>query len=166
MSAVDDVVICPRCQGENSVDAVFCANPVCHKALGEFSFVTEEIAEHSSWLQRLSDRVAAWVGHPHFVSVHVIWFGLWAWINSGEWGSTVVFDAYPYGLLGIILAVEAVLITSMLLISNNRQNDAEPKRDELEYEVNISSYRLLMKLRHELHELHARIERVEQTGPR
>jgi uncharacterized membrane protein len=161
-----DPLICPRCGGSNAPDAVFCANPVCGKALGEFRYVREEIDAGSSWLQRQADRVSAWVGHPHFISIHVAWFALWVVVNSGRLGVSIVFDRYPYGLLGIILAVEAALITSMLLISNNRRSQFDAKQAELEYEANISSYRLLRDLVHDFDELRTRIETLERDKPR
>lgn len=161
-----DPLTCPRCGGSNAPDAVFCANPACGKALGEFRYVAEEVAQRSTWIQRLADRVSAWVGHPHFVTIHLVWFSGWALLNSGWFGSRVVFDPYPYGLLGIILAIEAALITSMLLISNNRRSQFDAKQAELEYEANISSYRLLRDLVHDFDVLRSRIETLEAEPPK
>lgn len=156
-AAAHDARICPACGGANAHDAVFCANAACHKALGEFAYVAEEIAARLNWIHRLADRVSHWVGQPHFVTVHIVWFGLWALVNSTWLGAHWVFDAYPYGLLGIVLAVEAALITSLLLISNQRQREFESRRAELEYEANISSFRLLRALETEVRELRARV---------
>lgn len=162
MSVAKTSLVCPRCHGENDSSAVFCANPVCGKALGEFRYVREELDASSSWLERLADRVSVWVGHPHFVTVHVLWFGAWALLNSGWLGGAIVFDAYPFGLLGIVLAVEAALVTSMLLISNNRRSQFEAKQAELEYEANIQSYRLLRDLAAEVNELRARVTQSDR----
>ncbi len=137
---------CPRCQGENAADAVFCANQACNKALGEFPYVGEEIEEASTFIQKLADRVSAWAGHPHFVTLHVLWIGAWVLLNSPVGGGALIFDAYPFGLLGIILAIEATLVSTMLLISNQRKSQFDGKRAELEYRANISSHRLLQAL--------------------
>jgi uncharacterized membrane protein len=59
-------------------------------------------------------------------------------LNSGAIVAGVVFDAYPYSLLGIILAIEAILITSFVLISQNHQNAHQDQRAELDYEVNVN----------------------------
>lgn len=152
---------CPACGGANALDAVFCANQVCHKALGEFAYVGEVIAARLNWIQRLADRVATWVGQPHFVTVHLLWFGAWALLNSALLSARWVFDAYPYGLLGIVLAVEAALITSLLLISNQRQREFEARRAELEYEANIASFRLLRDLEREVRALSARVPTLD-----
>ncbi len=112
MTSVIPSIICPMCQGENPGDAVFCQNPACHKALGEFAFVTEEFAAKSSWLERVADRVTRFTGQAHFVTVHVVWFGIWVTLNTGALAIFGTFDAYPYSLLGIMLAIEAIMITT------------------------------------------------------
>ena len=147
------VVICPACGGENPADAVFCGNHDCHKALGEFKYVLEELMANKSWLERLADRVTLFVSRPQFIILHVIWFTAWILANEGYFGVLQGFDEYPYGLLGIILAIEAILITGFLLISQNYQYDYSEKRAELDYEINIRSYRKLMELEKHLETL-------------
>lgn len=153
---------CPACGGANTADAAFCVDTDCHKALGEFAYVGEAIAARLNWIQRLADRVASWAGHPHFVTVHLLWFIAWTSINSAAFGARWVFDAYPYGLLGIVLAVEAALITSLLLIGNRHQRQFEAKRAELEYEANIASFRLLRELHSEVRALGARVHALDR----
>ncbi|MGH8658547.1 MAG: DUF1003 domain-containing protein [Gammaproteobacteria bacterium] len=166
MSSVVTPIICPVCQGENPGDAVFCQNPVCHKALGEFSFVTEEFAAKSSWLERVADRVTRFTGQPHFITVHVVWFGIWVALNTGTLAILGTFDAYPYSMLGILLAIEAILITSFLLISQNRQNVYTDKRAELDYEVNVRSYRKLKELQETLGALTQQLAALEEKQVR
>jgi uncharacterized membrane protein len=157
-------LVCPACQGVNPPDAVFCGNAHCRKALGNFKYAPEEIAATTTALERLADWVTRFTGRPHFVTVHVLWFALWIVLNSGLIMAASVFDAYPYSLLGIILSIEAILITSFLLISQNRQNVHADKRAELEYEVNVRSYRKLLELHVRLEQLNARLERIERRG--
>lgn len=137
---------CPACRGEAAADAVFCANPDCGKALGEFRYVREEFAAATTPIQRLADRVNEWSGQPTFVTLHALWFVAWIAVNSGLVTVFGMFDSYPYGLLGIILSIEAILLTGLLLISNNRQNEHARKRAELDYEVTVRTYRKLCEL--------------------
>jgi uncharacterized membrane protein len=78
-------------------------------------------------------------------------------------GAVKHFDAFPYGLLGIILAIEAVLITGFLLISQNHQYNYSEKRAELDYEINIRSYRKLIELEKRLQTLTTSDTPGEQT---
>ncbi|MGH9892121.1 MAG: DUF1003 domain-containing protein, partial [bacterium] len=124
-------IVCPVCKGENPPDAVFCGGPRCRKALGEFKYVIEEVAAEASRIERLADTVTSFTGRPHFVTAHLAWFAAWV-RNSGLIVAVEVFDAYPFSLLGIILSVEAILITGFLLISQKRQNVHAEKRAELD----------------------------------
>ena len=76
-------------------------------------------------------------------------------MNSGIIASAV-FDMYPFSLLGILLAIEAILLSSFVLISTNRQNAFANKRAQLDYEVNVKTYRLLKQLARSIGEIERR----------
>jgi uncharacterized membrane protein len=151
-------ITCPACSMVNAPDAVFCAAHGCHKALGEFGYVAEAVAARSTQLEKLADRVARFTAHPHFVTLHVAWFVVWIAANSGLIAAFMVFDGYPFSLLGILLGIEAILITGFVLISQSRQNRYAEQRAELDYEVNVRSYRKLQQLEAEIARLTARLD--------
>ena len=155
-------IVCPGCGGSNPPDAVFCGNPACHKALGEFRYVREELGAAARWYELLADRVAGFVGRPHFLVIHAFWFALWIAANTGL-VAMVRFDEYPFGLLGIILAIEAIFITGVLLISQNRQGVHFDKRAELDYEVNVRTYREIHQIDAMLRAIMERLQRLEMT---
>jgi uncharacterized membrane protein len=160
--------ICPACGGTNDAEAVFCANHACHKALGGIGYSEEIAAERSTLIERMADRVNHFVGRPHFITAHLIWFVAWLLVNSGLIMGARVFDAYPFGLLGIVLAIEAILITGFVLIAGQRQGRRAEIRAELEYEVNVRSLRKLERLELRLDALAAEIAnlRSDPPGPR
>lgn len=135
---------CPACGGENLLDAIFCAH--CDKALGPFRYVREELAAAASRHEKLAERVTDFIGRPQFVLLHLAWFASWALLNAGLLAVVRRFDAYPYNLLGILLSVEGILITGFLLISQNRQQAQAEKFAELDYEVNVRSFRAIQEL--------------------
>jgi uncharacterized membrane protein len=157
-----NTVICPQCGGSNAADAVFCANPECHKALGEFRFAAEEIARESRVHEKIADRIAAFIGNPYFIVVHAVWFLLWIGVNTGLIRVSRMFDVYPFGLLGIILSIEAIFITGFLLISQNRQGAHADKRSELDYEVNVRTFREIQQMKTMLRDIQMRVERIER----
>jgi uncharacterized membrane protein len=146
-------VFCPACGGENPPDAIFCGNHDCHKALGEFKYVLEELAARRSWIEKLADQVTGFIAHPQFIIMHMLWFSVWVFANAGWLGPDIDFDRYPFDLLSFLLAIEAVLITGFLLISQNHQAAYSEKRAELDYEVNIRSYRKILELENRLEQL-------------
>ena len=157
---------CPACGGANAPDAVFCANAECGKALGPFAYVREELAQRARWHERLADRVAAFVGRPQFILAHTLWFAAWLAVNTGVVAFVARFDDYPYSLLGLIISVEAIFITGFLLISQNRQSAHADKRAELDYEVNVRTYREISEMKALLETIRERLDGNEETeGP-
>jgi uncharacterized membrane protein len=65
---------------------------------------------------RLADRITAFSGSMRFVYLHVVWFT--AWIALGV-------ESYPYGLLTMIVSLEAIFLSTFVMISQNR---ADAKR--------------------------------------
>lgn len=149
--------ICPVCHGSSAPDAVFCENPACRKALGPFDYAGEVLELRARWHERLAERVVAWVGHSAFFAVHLLWFALWCAINVGTVSGVHPFDVYPFGLLGILLAGEAILLTGFVLISQNRQQVRLGVRMELDYEVCVRTYR-------EVHGISAALRRLEERS--
>lgn len=68
---------------------------------------------------RLADRITAFSGSMAFVYIHLAWFG--CWIAFGV-------ERYPYGLLTMIVSLEAIFLSTFVLISQNR---ADAKREAL-----------------------------------
>ncbi len=60
---------------------------------------------------RVADAITTFAGSMIFVYVHVIWFG--CWIGFGV-------EDYPYGLLTMVVSLEAIFLSTFLLISQNR----------------------------------------------
>jgi uncharacterized membrane protein len=68
---------------------------------------------------RVADRITAFSGSMTFVYLHVLWFA--AWIGFGV-------EPYPYGLLTMIVSLEAIFLSTFVMISQNR---ADGKREVL-----------------------------------
>ncbi len=66
---------------------------------------------------RIADRITAFSGSMAFVYLHIIWFG--CWIGFGV-------EEYPFGLLTMIVSLEAIFLSTFVMISQNR---AEAKRN-------------------------------------
>jgi uncharacterized membrane protein len=65
---------------------------------------------------RIADRITAFAGSMAFVYIHVVWFA--CWIGLGV-------EKYPYGLLTMIVSLEAIFLSTFVMISQNR---ADTKR--------------------------------------
>ena len=65
---------------------------------------------------RIADRITDFAGSMRFVYLHILWFG--SWIAFGV-------ESYPYGLLTMIVSLEAIFLSTFVMISQNR---ADAKR--------------------------------------
>jgi uncharacterized membrane protein len=81
-----------------------------HPALLE---IGEERAR--SLQNRVADAITRFAGSMWFAYVHIVWFS--AWIGLG-------LEHYPYGLLTMIVSLEAIFLSTFVMISQNRQDDA------------------------------------------
>jgi uncharacterized membrane protein len=64
-----------------------------------------------SFQNRVADAITAFAGSMWFVYIHILWFG--CWIGFG-------IEKYPYGLLTMIVSLEAIFLSTFVLISQNR----------------------------------------------
>jgi uncharacterized membrane protein len=88
---------------------------------------------------RIADSLTAFSGSVSFVYVHIGWFVLWLLINLGVFGAALEFDPFPFGLLTLIVSLEAIFLSTFVLISQNRQTARADVRSELDYETNVRS---------------------------
>jgi len=77
--------------------------------------------ERANSLQnRIADKITTFAGSMAFVYLHVVWFAVWI-----VFGTLVGFDSYPFGLLTMIVSLEAIFLSTFVMISQNR---ADTKR--------------------------------------
>ena len=88
---------------------------------------------------RVSDAITRFSGSMTFVYFHVVWFGLWILLNVGIFTLPFVgeFDGFPFGLLTMVVSLEAIFLSTFVLISQNRMSRLAEKRAELDLHVNM-----------------------------
>ena len=99
----------------------------------------EEAEEKISTLQRVADWISWFSGSMQFLLLNAIWFVVWISINVWQVGSIPQFDPYPFGLLTMIVSLEAIFLSCFVLISQNRQAEKDRVRSDIEYDVNIKA---------------------------
>ena len=98
----------------------------------------EEIAEERGLILKIADWVSWFSGSMQFLAIHALWFIVWIVLNAGFFGLKA-FDPYPYGLLTMIVSLEAIFLSCIVLISQNRQAEKDRVRSDIEYEVNVKA---------------------------
>ena len=126
--------------------------------------VNEEIAVKRTAVERVTDWIAAFSGSIYFLILHAIWFG--AWIAINEWTRADAFDPFPFGLLTMIVSLEAIFLAVIVLLSQNRQASKDRIRSDIEYDVNLKAELEVSHLHEKVEHLHAavlsRLGRIEE----
>ncbi|MBA2733868.1 MAG: DUF1003 domain-containing protein [Acidobacteria bacterium] len=106
--------------------------------------VNEEVQAKFTVIERIADWIAWFSGSMPFLLINLIWFGTWIALNTiilpvdpvtNERG----FDPFPFGLLTMIVSLEAIFLSCFVLISQNRQTEKDRVRSDIEYDVNIKA---------------------------
>jgi uncharacterized membrane protein len=85
---------------------------------------------------RIADAITNFSGRLAFVYVHVAWFSAWILLNTGRFGLKP-FDPFPYGLLTMIVSLEAIFLSTFVLISQNRMAELQESRADLHLHVGL-----------------------------
>jgi uncharacterized membrane protein len=88
---------------------------------------------------RIADAITAFAGTMTFVYLHALWFAVWIVCNEGVFGEGPVWDPYPFGLLTMIVSLEAIFLSTFVMVSQNRQAARENVRADLDFETNVRS---------------------------
>jgi uncharacterized membrane protein len=88
---------------------------------------------------KVADGITTFAGSLQFVYLHSVWFGIWIVLNIGLVGAAVEFDTYPFGLLTMIVSLEAIFLSTFVMVSQNRQAMRAEVRNQLDFEANLRS---------------------------
>jgi uncharacterized membrane protein len=95
-----------------------------------------EAEEARTVRDRIADVVTRFAGSIPFIYFHVLWFGVWILANL-EIGGFPAFDPFPFGLLTTIVSLEAIFLSTFVLVSQNRQAAIAERRVELDLQINL-----------------------------
>src|SRR3954449_8900105 len=87
----------------------------------------QEFLGQRNFKDRLGDGIANFVGTMTFVICHVIGFVIWVVVNAG-WLPIKPFDPYPYVLLTMFVSMEGVLVSTFVLMKQNRMSRRADQR--------------------------------------
>jgi uncharacterized membrane protein len=108
---------------------------------------------------RVADAITRFAGSMLFVYIHIVWFGIWVTINVLPFK----FDRFPFGLLTMIVSLEAIFLSTFVMVSQNRADekrqalaDAQWKIVQMEEEQNEQ----LIELSKKIYDLTTAIHRI------
>jgi len=101
--------------------------------------VNDVAEEQQTALTRIADAVPSLVGNLPSTVLHAVLFAAWIAINLGIAGELRKFDPFPFGLLSVIISLEAIFLTLFVLTSQNRQRARDRIRSDIEFETSINT---------------------------
>jgi uncharacterized membrane protein len=150
---------CPACQildaADGSVDGQFFSPPPVH--VRDPNALVAALARAQD---RAADAVTGFAGSLTFVYLHSVWFGIWVALNVGLLGTAAIFDKFPFGLLTMIVSLEAIFLSTFVMVSQNRQVRRDEIRNQLDFETNLRAEIWSIHIGAQLGIDHAHIEQV------
>lgn len=103
-----------------------------------------------------ADTITRLAGSIQFVYWHIAWFGVWLAINALPIvPKTFQFDPYPFTFLTFVVSLEAIFLSTFILISQNHENQLAQQRSHLDLQINLLSEQ-------ENSQMMKALERIEQ----
>ena len=109
---------------------------VVDRNIGLIDKYRQDVEKDKGFQDHLADWITRWSGSMLFVYFHVAWFAVWVAANVG-WFGLEPFDPFPFGLLTTIVSLEAIFLSTFVLVSQNRQAELADRRSELDLQVNL-----------------------------
>jgi len=103
------------------------------KNIETIASLEQEALHQRTHADRVSDAVTKFSGSTAFVVIHVIWFLIWIVWNTGPHA----FDRFPFELLTMIVSLEAIFLSTFVLITQNRMTKQADKRAHLDLQINL-----------------------------
>ena len=115
--------------------------------------VNLEIEDRRTRVEKAADWIAEFSGSIPFLNIHLVIFAAWILLNTELLPGMPMFDPFPFGLLTMVVSLEAIILSVFVLLSQNRQAAKEHVRSDVEYDVNL-------KAELEVAHLHEKLDRL------
>lgn len=135
--------------------------------------VNVEAEDRRTQVQKVADWIAEFSGSITFLNLHLLFFFLWIALNT-SWIDHVAslhsisnFDPFPFGLLTMVVSLEAIVLSVFVLLSQNRQAAKERLRSDIEYDVNLKAELEIAHLHEKVDQMTGkiqdRLQRIEKA---
>ena len=101
-----------------------------------------------------ADLMTRFSGSMLFVWLHIGWFGVWIVLNLM---GVLTFDEFPFGFLTMVVSLEAIFLSTFVLISQNRQALQSDRRAKIDLQVNLISEQEITKIMSMVAEVHGHL---------
>jgi uncharacterized membrane protein len=106
---------------------------VANKAFGA---IKAQHARERTWIEAVADWLNRMAASSGFLVLHVFWFAIWMLWNTRMLG-LVPFDPFPFGLLTMVVSLEAIFLSIFVLMAQKRESAIAELREEMSLQVGL-----------------------------
>ncbi|QQG41585.1 MAG: DUF1003 domain-containing protein [Candidatus Woesebacteria bacterium] len=118
------------------------------------SFEAESLRKRST-ISKIVDFLTSYFGTIGFLVANAAVYGIWILGNSGKIPGFPTIDPYPYSFMNSFVSIEAIILSVIVLMSQNRENQRDILRNELGLQVELISEKEITKILKILKEIRA-----------
>jgi uncharacterized membrane protein len=95
-------------------------------------------------IEMISDTVAVWSGKPLFLFFHLIFWGVWIGFK---------IEPFPYGLLTLLVSLEAILLSGLILSSSNRAAERDRRVAKKDLDLSEETNDIIDRMADDIHKI-------------
>ena len=133
--------------------------------------INDEMEDRRTGVMKVADWISEFSGSIPFLLIHIVLFFLWIILNVRPLGATRLggFDPFPFGLLTMVVSLEAIILSVFVLLSQNRQVARDRVRNDIEYAVNLKAELEIAHMHEKVDQMNAgilaRLDAIQRRGP-
>lgn len=106
----------------------------------------QQFLDQRTFVERLGDTIADFVGTMSFVLLHLVGCAVWIALNLGVVPVIKPFDPFPFVLFTLIVSFEGVLMSTFVLMKQNRMSRRADQRDHLNLQIDLLAEKEITKI--------------------
>lgn len=112
-------------------------DPITEKNIEAIAEMEKASIRSRTLAERAAETVTRVAGSVVFIVVHVIWFVLWIIANVGWIPGARPWDPFPFSFLTLVVSLEAIFLSLLVLMAQNRLTRDADKRAQLDLQINM-----------------------------
>jgi uncharacterized membrane protein len=101
----------------------------------------ESFVKNRSTTEKIADWIGGFSGSVTFILLHVAVYGSWILVNLKPIPGIRVFDPFPFMLLSVVVSIEAIFLSTFVLMKQNRMSRRADQRNHLDLQINLLAER-------------------------
>ncbi|RPI38995.1 MAG: DUF1003 domain-containing protein [Betaproteobacteria bacterium] len=133
-----------NCLGERSLAPIIMArvpsaraHAITEQNIEDIVRLQQQAEKNRTGAERLADVVARVAGNTPFIILHLVWFAAWILLNLGAVPAIPPWDPFPFSFLTLVVSLEAIFLSLLVLMAQNRLTQDADKRAHLDLQINM-----------------------------